>query len=1468
MFEVVKDMCIHQLVEAQVAKTPDATAVIFENQRLSYRELNEKANQLAHYLKDLGVKPETLVGICLERSLEMIIGLLAILKAGGAYVPLDPAYPSDRIAFMLEDSELPVLLTQQNLLEQLPQHSAQVICIDKDWEKIAHQSQENCNSKVYSNNLAYIIYTSGSTGKPKGVQIQHGSVVNLLLSMQQEPGINEKDTLLAITTFSFDLSVPDWYLPLIVGARIKLIRTEVSSEPKELAQALSQPDVTFVQATPATWRLILSAGWQGNKKLKMLCGGEALTRTLANQLLEKGESLWHMYGPTETTVWSMIHKVEWGTSPISLGYPIANTQIYLLEYPARRKNDPLKAVSKDLPGEIYIGGDGVARGYLNRPELNSERFVEDSFSQQPSKRLYRTGDLGRYLPDGTIEFLGRIDNQVKVRGYRIELGEIEEVLSQHPAVRETVVIAKEDVSESKSLVAYIVPKAENNDTQLSTLTTEFDIEQWIKVWNDTYSQSSDSCDPTFDFTGWNDSFTGSLMSGEEVHEWVDCTIERILSLHPQTVLEIGCGMGLLLFRLAPHCTHYSGIDLSAEAINHIEQRLSKENLDHVDVIAKPAHDLEEFEPKSFDTIIINSVIQYFPNINYLVQVLEKVVKLVKPGGRIFIGDVRSLPLLEAFHTGVQLAQVPDFLPCDQLKQRIQTRIAQDKELVIHPDFFHVLKHYLPQISQVETLLKRGHTQNELIRFRSDVILHVETKIETISEPLCFDWEQQQLSIPKIYQLLQENKLETLRITNILDARIITEVKGIEILVSNNKPETVEKLKHRIHELSQSTGIHPEQFWSLSEKFPYQVYITWTESYAVGKYDVILQPQSQAQQNILALPEQPLELKPWDAYANNPVRKKNTLIPKLRAFLKDKLPKYMIPSAFVVMESLPLTPNGKIDRRALPEPKKERPVLNEDYIAPSTPLEEQLAEIWSEILEIDQIGVQDNFFELGGHSLLATQMLAQAEEVIDVALPIFYLLKDPTIIGLIEGINFVHNSGSAFPIQQKDEIDWQAETTLDSTIQPEIPFTESTCEPEHIFLTGATGFLGAFLLDELLKETSANIYCLVRASNFEEGRQKIQANLERYLLWNHYHDLASRIIPVIGDLSQPLLGLTEEQFQTLASKLDLIYHAGAFVNLVYSYAYLKSINVLGTQEVLRLASLGKVTPVHYISTIDVLKPLTNFGQKVVKEYEQLDSGQDIKDGYSQSKWVAEQLIIAARSRGIPTCIYRPGMLSGHSQTGASHINDLMCRIIKGIIQLESAPDLNLWVNLIPIDYASKAIVHLSRQPKSLGQAFHIVNPKPLPWKKLIKQITDLGYNIQLLPHEDWQAKLINLSSDTDNALMPMRSLFTEKSDNQMTYLEIFLSTARAFDSYNTLTALNNTSIVCPFADTNLLKTYFSYFISSGFLSTTFGYAQEMKLAIEKTTSKAFVNKNERKHNTTNCHDEDIYLTNISVIAKQA
>jgi amino acid adenylation domain-containing protein len=453
-----QDLCIHQLIELQAKKTPDAVAVVFQEQELTYGELNQRANQLAQYLRYLGVKADTLVGICVERSLEMLVGLLGILKAGSAYVPLDPAYPQERLALMLEDAQVQVLLTQNKLVNNLPTHDAQIICLDTDWQNITNQILNSQPPILNSSNLAYVIYTSGSTGKPKGVQITHASVVNFLQSMQYQPGLTASDTLLAVTSISFDIAALELYLPLICGARLILLSREVAMDGEQLSQYLTHTGATVMQATPATWRMLLASGWVGSSQLKILCGGEALACDLAKQLLEKGTAVWNLYGPTETTIWSTVYQVaneSLSKSLVSIGRPIANTEIYILD-------SYLQPVPIGVPGELHIGGVGLARGYLNRPDLTTEKFVSTNFSQ----RLYKTGDLVRYLADGTIEYIERIDNQVKLRGFRIELGEIESILRQYTAVQEAVVIAREDVPGNKLLVAYIVAKSPSDESQL------------------------------------------------------------------------------------------------------------------------------------------------------------------------------------------------------------------------------------------------------------------------------------------------------------------------------------------------------------------------------------------------------------------------------------------------------------------------------------------------------------------------------------------------------------------------------------------------------------------------------------------------------------------------------------------------------------------------------------------------------------------------------------------------------------------------------------------------------------------------------------------------------------------------------------------------------------------------------------------------------------------------------------------
>jgi amino acid adenylation domain-containing protein len=445
-----KNKCIHQLFEKQVEKSPSDVAVIFKNQQLTYQELNNQANQLAHYLQQLGVKPDVRVGICMHRSIEMVVGLLAIMKAGGAYIPLDPSYPQDRIAFTLKDSQVSVLLTQSCLVNDLPTYSAQLVCIDTDSAAFTDRSPENVVSSTCSENLAYLIYTSGSTGKPKGVQIPHRAVVNFLTTMSQTPGLEKKDVLLSVTTLSFDIAGLEIYLPLIVGARLVLASREVIADGTQLLKQLVDHKVTVMQATPATWRMLIAAGWSTENKIKILCGGEALDSSLAHQLIERGKEVWNLYGPTETTIWSAVHKVidkdrQQGICPI--GCPIGNTEIYIL--------DPHQnLVPVGVSGELHIGGVGLARGYWNKPDLTTEKFIPSPFEAE--KRLYKTGDLVRYQTDGKIEFLVRIDHQVKIRGFRIELGEIEVLLKQHPQVRETVVIARKDIANDSRLVAYLV----------------------------------------------------------------------------------------------------------------------------------------------------------------------------------------------------------------------------------------------------------------------------------------------------------------------------------------------------------------------------------------------------------------------------------------------------------------------------------------------------------------------------------------------------------------------------------------------------------------------------------------------------------------------------------------------------------------------------------------------------------------------------------------------------------------------------------------------------------------------------------------------------------------------------------------------------------------------------------------------------------------------------------------------------
>ncbi len=463
--------CIHQLFEEQVARTPDALAVVFEERQLSYGELNAHANRLAHRLIALGIRTDDRVAICMERSLEMVVGLLGIMKAGAAYVPLDPSYPVRRLAYMLEDSAPVALLTRAAVARSLPALEVPVVVLDLQdtASAIARESTHNPRVTVLgrsSGNLAYVIYTSGSTGLPKGVMVEQCSVVNLVSAMARATRLSAHDVMLAVTTLSFDIAALELYLPLISGARIVLASHATAVDAEALSQFIDHHAVTMMQATPATWRLLLNHGWKGRAELRALCGGEALPADLSRRLVAHVGTLWNVYGPTETTIWSTMTRVDGLhiAAIASIGRPIANTRIYILD--SDRQPVPIGVV-----GEIHIGGIGVARGYLNRPDQTAERFLSDPFGANPAARLFKTGDLGRWRADGNIEFFGRTDFQVKIRGFRIELGEIEAQLAACRGVRQAVLLAREDRAGEKRLVAYLTT-AGNIELSASQLRTE------------------------------------------------------------------------------------------------------------------------------------------------------------------------------------------------------------------------------------------------------------------------------------------------------------------------------------------------------------------------------------------------------------------------------------------------------------------------------------------------------------------------------------------------------------------------------------------------------------------------------------------------------------------------------------------------------------------------------------------------------------------------------------------------------------------------------------------------------------------------------------------------------------------------------------------------------------------------------------------------------------------------------------
>ncbi|ASS75400.1 hypothetical protein CIG75_10630 [Tumebacillus algifaecis] len=973
---------LHQLVEEQVERTPDATACVFEGRELTYRELNDQANRLAHHLRSLQVTADTVVGICAERSLEMVIGLVAVLKAGGAYLPLDPDYPKERLAFMIEDANLNIVLTQQHLADELPPHDAHVIHLDELDTLLAGQSGQNLPNIVAPDNLAYVIYTSGSTGKPKGVMVPHRGVINRLQWMQAEYRLDQQDAVLQKTPFSFDVSVWEFFWPLITGAKLVVARPDGHRDSVYLVRLIGEQKITTLHFVPSMLQVFLEEkDLSACKSVKrVICSGEALSYELQERFFSRmSAELHNLYGPTEAS----IDVTYWPCSTdsrrrsVPIGRPVANTQLYLLD-------EHLQPVPIGVPGELHIGGVQVARGYLNRPELDAEKFIADPFSGDPGARLYKTGDLARYLLDGTIEYIGRIDHQVKLRGLRIELGEIEAVIAQHESVREAVVMVRENDKEDQRLIAYVTRnsdyQAAEAPVQESSLKKE-QVANWQLVFDETYSRTIGEDESEFNMVGWNSSYTGEPLSRDEMKEFVGNTVNRILDQRPRRVIEVGCGTGLLLFPIAPHVEQYLGTDFSAVGLNFIRERLVRmERTLPVALEQLSADQLTELAAGSFDTLVINSVVQYFPGVDYLLRFLDGAMRLIAPGGRIFLGDIRSLPLLEAFHTSVQLHKAADEMTVEQLRMLVQKMLAEDEELNLDPAFFDALLREYPQLSGVEVLLKRGHHHNELNQFRYDVILRVGEGTQA-QDTLWLDWAADGWNVSLLEQALKESAPEQLGLRGVPNARLETERRALMLLPKFDGSKMIGELRRVIDEQAAPSAVDPETLWQLAEACGYGLEIM-PNAFQPTAFDVrftkrgSVAPQPVAEAAATLEPAAPTDFR---QYANNPLHAKisRQLLPELKAYAKGRLPDFMVPTHYVLLEEFPLSSNGKVDRKALPMPVLTLSDTAVAYEAPRNEIEQTLVQIWEEVLGVEQIGIRQNFFEIGGDSIKSILVISRA-----------------------------------------------------------------------------------------------------------------------------------------------------------------------------------------------------------------------------------------------------------------------------------------------------------------------------------------------------------------------------------------------------------------------------------------------------------------------------------------------------------
>jgi amino acid adenylation domain-containing protein len=849
---------LHEQISLQAARTPMAPALVHRWQTLSYAQLDGRANQLARQLRLLGVKRGSLVGVCLHRSAELVVSLLAVMKAGGAYVPLDPSFPQQRLAFIVGDAHIDCLLTDSKGPADLG--VGKVLLIDRDAASIAaHTSDALARDPVLDAGGAdpvYVIYTSGSSGSPKGTVIRHHNVINFFVGMDARIGCTAADAVLAVTSISFDISVLELLWPLTLGAKVvvasehmilNLVRNEDtatldhddSADAEHVfADLCTRHQITLMQGTPS-FLAAVAAESRALSSLKharaVLVGGEAFPAGLAERMLAVLPStrIFNMYGPTETTIWSTVHELERSDTKVSvipIGIPIVNTEVSVLDAAG-------VPVPIGVAGELWIGGAGVAGLYLGRPELTAQRFPLHSSGKG---RIYRTGDRVRWRSDGVLEFLGRVDRQVKILGHRVEPDEVESVLSTHPQVAAVAVVAHQKES-STQLVAFVAPTS----SLLDGAAEASHVRRWGEIWDDAYRDASG--DDSGEFAGWLSSYDNAAIPVAQMREWLAHTVKRIDGLQPRHMLDVGVGTGLFLREFAPRVERYTGIDVSAAALANAAASLGSSLPAHVTLIHGDANFLQSARGTT-DTVILNSVIQYFPGTQYLERVLREAARVVGSSGAVFVGDVRDVALLEAFHATVQLKRAPALMPGRDIAAVLARQCAAESELCVSPDFFRQFAAHLDTLGEPRLEIKRGHAENELSCFRFDAVLLGRERADRVRPATALQWDD--IAAPgaaigvraamATLEAVLSGHPDGVTVSGIRNQRLVRPLKLVQLLREADAKTTAWDLEKALWEYDDGGAVDPELIAVMAESHGYRVRLLIPAHGQLDRFDAVLE----------------------------------------------------------------------------------------------------------------------------------------------------------------------------------------------------------------------------------------------------------------------------------------------------------------------------------------------------------------------------------------------------------------------------------------------------------------------------------------------------------------------------------------------------------------------------------------------------------------------------------------------------